>query len=131
MKHTSYSFNITSKNTKCIPTWDWHFLLNILIFFIPIYLSIFNVTILFFYKSSAGVSDFLTNEAIVLQFHNILDSGVYIKYFYLAKPLKFIGKKVCHTKCATLLGFLTIYYDGNCVWKEIFQWYVVGTSIWW
>ena len=35
MKHTSYSFKISSKNTTFIPT--WHFLFNILIFFIPIY----------------------------------------------------------------------------------------------
>jgi hypothetical protein len=31
MKHTSYSFNITSKNTTSMST--WHFLFNILIFF--------------------------------------------------------------------------------------------------
>jgi hypothetical protein len=61
MKHTSYSFNISSKNATFIPT--WHFLFNILIFFIPIYFSIkfFNV-IIFFYKSSPGISDFLTNK---------------------------------------------------------------------
>jgi hypothetical protein len=27
--------------------------------------------------------------------------------------LKFIGKKVCHTKCATLLSSFTTYFDGN------------------
>ena len=71
MKHTSYSFNITSKNTTFILT--WHFLVNILIFFIPIYIVVlsFSVWLFYFYKSSAGASDFLTNKAIVLQFHNI------------------------------------------------------------
>jgi hypothetical protein len=45
MKHTSYSFNMTSKNTTFIPT--WHILFYILIFSVPIYSSIkfFNVTI--------------------------------------------------------------------------------------
>ena len=38
VKHTSHSFNITSKNATCIPT--WYFLFNILIFFTPIYFSI-------------------------------------------------------------------------------------------
>ena len=38
MKHTSYSFNISSKNATFIPT--WHFLFSILIFFKPIYFSI-------------------------------------------------------------------------------------------
>jgi hypothetical protein len=33
--------------------------------------------------------------------------------FLFDKPLKFIGKQVCHTKCITLLGFVTIYFDGN------------------
>jgi hypothetical protein len=62
----SHNYSIShSKNTTFIPT--WHFLFNILIFFIPIYFSIkfFNVAILF-YKSSPGVSDFLKNKAIVL-----------------------------------------------------------------
>jgi len=27
------------------------------------------------------------------------------------------------------VAFLTTYFDDNFFWKEIFQWYVVGTSI--
>ena len=69
----------------------------------------------YFYKSSPGISDFLTNNAIVLLFH--------IYFFLFDKPLKFIRKKVCHTKCVIHLACLTTYFDGNFFLKEIFQWF--------
>ena len=66
MKHTSYSFNITSKNTTVIPTWN--FLFNI--FFSYQYISVlsFSMWPFFFNKTSAGpeVNDFLTDKAIWL-----------------------------------------------------------------
>ena len=122
MKHTSYSSNINSKNTTFIPT--WHFLFNILIFFIPIYFSIlsFSMWPFYFYKSSAEVSVFLTNKAIVLCFI-ISKILVYIfNIFYLTNPWNSMEKSFSHTKCVTLLVFLTTYFTGNFFWKEIFHW---------
>jgi hypothetical protein len=66
MKHTSYSFNITSENTIFIPTWlSFQY---IAIFHINIFILVQNCIKFFnfnFYKSSPGVSDFLTNKAIL------------------------------------------------------------------
>ena len=95
-----HTVSISLKNTTFIPT--WHFLFNVLIFFIPIYFSIkFFVWPFYFYKS-AEVSDFLTDKAIILKFHNIYDSGVYINIFYLTNPWnsmekKFVTQNVLHS----------------------------------
>ena len=88
-----HTVSISLKNTTFIPT--WHFLFNILIFFSNVqYISVLSFSMWpFFYKILAGVSDFLTDKAIILKFHNIYDSGVYINIFYLTNPWNSMGKK--------------------------------------
>ena len=53
---------------------------------------------------------------------------VYIFNFFLTNPWNSI-EKGCHTNCVTFRAFLTTYFDEHCFWKEIFQWYFVGTGI--
>jgi hypothetical protein len=38
-------------------------------------------------------------------------------------------EKGCHTNCVTFLAFFTTNFDEHFFWKEIFQWYFVGTGI--
>jgi hypothetical protein len=53
-------------------------------------------------------------------------------YFLFDKPLKFNGKKVCHTKSITLLAFLTTYFaDKFVLERDISMQCTQISSIWW
>ena len=110
----------------------WHFLLIYWYFSYQYILVLsFSMWPIYFYKSSAGVSDFLTKKQLYYSFIISKILG-YIFNILFDKALKFNGKKVCHTKCVTLLAFLTTYFDGNFFWKDIFQWWItwmICTSI--
>jgi hypothetical protein len=119
MKHTSCNFNITSKNTTFTPT--WHFLFNVLIFFIPIYFSIkFFVWPFYFYNNTLKRKCHVGINVVFLEVILKLWCMFHLIFVYLTNTWNSLGKKVCHTKCVTLLAFLTIYFDGIFFWKEIF-----------
>jgi hypothetical protein len=57
-------------------------------------------------------------------------STEYLILFFWTNPWNSI-EKGCHSNCVTFLAFLTTYFDEHFFWKEIFQWYFVGTGILW
>ena len=88
------------------------------------------------YKRGSDITIFFPNIAFYFYYHkmNLLYSFiiskmlVYIFNFFLSQTLEYI-EKGCHTNCVTFLAFLTTYFDEHFFWKEIFQWYFVGTGI--
>ena len=82
-------------------------------FFSYQYIAVLSFSMWTFYvfKTSAWVSDFLTKKQL---YYSFIISKILV-YFLFDKPLKFNGKKVCHTKSITLLAFLTTYFADKFV----------------
>ena len=92
------------------------------------------------YKRGSDITIFFLNIAFYIYYHkmNFLYSFIISKIlvyifnsFFFYKPLKFNRKRLSHkmTNCVTFLAFLTTYFDEHFFWKDIFQWYFVGTGI--
>jgi hypothetical protein len=90
------------------------------------------------YKRGSDITIFFPKHSFLF-FHyhkmNLLYSFIISKIlvyilnsFILTNPWNSI-EKGCHTNCVTFLVFLTTYFDEHFFWKEIFQWYFVGTGI--
>ena len=71
----------------------------------------------FYYHKMNLLYSFIISKILMYKFN-----------FFLTNPWNSI-EKGCHTNCVTFLAFLTTYFDEHFFWKEIFQWYFVGTSI--
>ena len=89
------------------------------------------------YKRGSDITIYYPNIAFYFYYHkmNLLYSFIISKIlvyifnsFFLTNPWNSI-EKGCHTNCVTFLAFLTTYFDEHFFWKEIFQWYFVGTGI--
>jgi hypothetical protein len=103
----------TPKNTDSQPA----VLLNSFKFCAPVVFVWFWLFFSCFRRKGGGGGGYKRGSDITNFFPNI---AFYFCYYH---------KMNCHTNCVTFLAFLTTYFDEHFFWKEIFQWYFVGTGI--